>query len=193
MRTSKPRFGYRNGRSDLRASRAELTSVPTRGLRAFLERRRLWRMMGIAPDVMGLRPRWFERGPLRPRPTPRVWILQKNSGRRRRIKAVAITPDQLSALMTIAQSSPNHELFSWSGFDLKGLERKHSQERSLSEVHALVLLHHEHPSPGTASRARVQQVFSDREAAEAALSSKRGDLTRHPWAVITYPVGEMLF
>lgn len=177
----------------LPVGRAKLAAVPDRSLLAFLQRRRIWHRLGMTPGDLGLRPRWFERGPLRPRPTPRVWILQKNSGRRRRIKAVAITPAQLSALMTIAQSSPNHELFSWSGFDLKGPEREQSQERSLSEVHALVLLHHEQPSPGIVSRARVQQVFTDRESAEEALRSERGNPIRHPWAVITYPVGEMLF
>lgn len=190
MRTETPGFDRGDGR---RAPRAELKLVPSRGVIAFIRRRRIWRIMGMTPMDLGVRPRWFERGPLRPRAAARVWILQKNSGRRRRVKAVATTPEQLSALNVIHQKSANSGLFTWSGFDLDGRGRQQADDRPLAEVHALVMLHHAHSEPGATSAVRVVAVFVDIAKAQRALEERVSGARNQAWAVITYPVGEMLF
>lgn len=166
------------------------TLTPVTG---YWHRRSIMRQFGLSRADVGLREPWFN-GRLPDRRAP-IWIsvLRKNSSVRRRVRAIAATSQQVAALDTLNKQNPNHEHYNWQMLPLLGRYDMPSRGTAPEFVHALVELHHPVENPTIACRVRVRSVHTKHEYAGQALARESATYPRGLWAVITYPVGEMLF
>lgn len=122
-----------------------------------------------------------------------IWVLQKNSGTPKRVRAVATSDAEMSELDTCNREFENSSLYAWQGHKLLGRRGKLARGTAPRSVHALVRTARALHEPGIESQVSVDEVYSERSAAERAVAARR---RLHPdcsWAVITYPVGMMLF
>lgn len=151
-------------------------------------KRRLARQLLLDPTELGVSAPWHSRFLPGARNTGWIWVLQKNSGVPKRVRAIAATAPQRASLAALGCGAEHNAHFSWRGFELQG-----RNSRRLREVHALVSTRHAYVQPTPALQVRVVAVFARRNIANRELDKMMAKFPTDHWAVITYPVGEMLF
>lgn len=169
-----------------RSVRLAQTAMSTRS------QRRLLRRLGLDTAELGIPVPWYARVLSADRGTRWVWVLQKNSSAPKRVRAVATNATQRTSLDDLNRASSNSTHYSWSRFELQG-RRWWWLGRTASEVHALVRLPHGYEQPSAAIKVRVHSVYTDRHSAVRELTEATVTFPNDVWAVITYPIGEMLF
>lgn len=122
-----------------------------------------------------------------------IWMLQKNSSLARRVRAVSATEEQMHQLNADSKRMPQHKDFAWSGHRLLGDNGRPVRVPEPEFVHALVELHHRVDNPNAENRVKIVDVYVEREYAERAQQRQASRYPDVPWAVITYPVGQVLF
>lgn len=155
--------------------------------------RRRFRQMGLPVQASGSLGGVFGRTSADSRTRPFIWVLQKNSSVPKRIRAVCVTTEQQRSLSKQSELLENRDLYCWRGFPLGGAKRRPNPQVPLEEVHAVVELREATESVSIASKVRVTEVYVDRRAAEDACARLSRQHPQLAWAVITYPVGRMLF
>ena len=162
------------------SSNRQTHSVPLKRVRSpftLWQIRRRMRKEGVDPNWTNDQPLSF------------VWVLQKNSGVPKRVRAISCTSEQHQQLNDLTQQQPNCEHYSWKGFEVQGVLRG----QPLQEVHALVSLRESVVKVTTAHKVSVDSIYAERTAAERECLQRIGKFPDFNWAVVTYPVGRMLF
>ena len=132
----------------------------------------------------GTDPNWINDNP-----TSHVWVLQKNSSVPKRVLAVSSTSQQRHRLDDLTSQRPNHDMYVWHGFEVQGMPRP----QQLHEVHAVVSLREPVVKVTAASKVRVESVHLNQSDAERERDRQAKQFPTTTWAVVTYPVGELLF
>ncbi len=122
-----------------------------------------------------------------------IWFFQKNTRLGRRVRAVAISTAQSSALSARSRTAEYEDSFAWNGHQLLNDRNKPIRGAAPNVVHALVRTHRFVQRPSTETRVRVLETYASRAVAEKALAKRLQSDSDNLLAVITYPVGEMLF
>lgn len=155
-------------------------------------KRRLVRQLGLDGAELGVTAPWYSHFLPKARGNSWIWVLHKNSSVPKRVRAVAANAEQRTSLNALNRTSANSAHFTWSRFELQGRKGgRHGQ--TPCEVHALVRTRQEYAQPNADIKVRVDSVFEDRDTADRALNEMTAKFPTNTWAVITYPVGEMLF
>lgn len=167
--------------------------VPLTEVRGFWRQRALLRDLGMSRRDAGFAAHGLDRWvPVR-EPATVIWFLQKNSSLARRVRAVAVSQAQSSALDAQSKTRENGDSFSWNGHQLLNNRNKSIRGAEPSVAHALVRTHRYVQHPGIETRVRVLDTYENLAAAQKALAERTRRDSHTPLAVITYPVGEMLF
>lgn len=162
-------------------------------VRGFWRNRSALIRLGLTPSELGIVEPWLARFVPSRKPPQMIYILQKNSGLARRVRAVAASRAQSSMLDAENKTYSNSASYSWSIHQLLRNANRPVRRTAPEVVYAVVRLHRAQENPSAASRVRVQDVYDNHAAAERARELLRLRHPDTPWAVITYPVGEMLF
>jgi len=167
--------------------------VPLAEVRGYWRQRAALQVLGRSRSEAGLAAHWLDRWAPAREPVTMIWFLQKNRSLARRVRAVAVSRAQSSELNARNSIHANAVSYSWHGHQLLNNRNRPMRGASPSVVHALVRLHRHVQQPGIETRVRVLETYASRSAAEKALETRTRAHSDRPLAVITYPVGEVLF
>lgn len=167
--------------------------VPLTEVRGFWRQRAILRELGISRREASFAAHWLDRWLPPRKPVTMIWFFQKNTRLGRRVRAVAISTAQSSALSAQSQTPEYEDSFAWNGHQLLNDRNKPIRGAAPNVVHALVRTHRFVQHPSIETRVRVLETYESRAAAEKALAKRLQSDSDSLLAVITYPVGEMLF
>mgnify|MGYP006292732453 CR=1 FL=1 len=157
------------------------------------ERRRMMKPLALTSTSDGPRLARLARHLRNRRGAIVIWVLQKNSGVPKRVRAVAASDVEMLELDACNHEFENSALYVWHGHELLGRHGWPARGTAPTSVHALVHTARVLHEPGIESQVCIDAVYAERSAAERAVAARRRSLPESSWAVITYPVGTMLF